>query len=96
MITDVPPSMSQNGRSSRYSFGSSNGNGDTPAQNGAAVINVDDYDSDSSNFAPPWVSSFLLDILKIWFPPLWNDDGHFSFRKLYLFGLNLVYLLFQL
>lgn len=53
MITDVPPSMTQNGRSSRYSFGSSNGNGDTPAQNGAAVINVDDYDSDSSNFAPP-------------------------------------------
>jgi len=52
MITDVPPSMTQNGRSSRYSFGSSNGNDDTPAHNGAAVINVDDYDSDSSSFAP--------------------------------------------
>ncbi|KAH1234325.1 Kinesin-like protein KIN-14E [Glycine max] len=60
MITDVPPSMSQNGRSSRYSFGSSNGNGDTPAQNGAAVINVDDYDSDSSNFAPPTPSTMSM------------------------------------
>ncbi|KAL5143064.1 Kinesin-like protein KIN-14I [Glycine soja] len=60
MITDVPPSMSQNGRSSRYSFGSSNVNGDTPAQNGAAVINVDDYDSDSSNFAPPTPSTMSM------------------------------------
>ncbi|QCD81841.1 kinesin-like protein KIN-14E isoform X2 [Vigna unguiculata] len=57
MITDVPPSMVPNGRSSRYSFGSSNGNDDTPAHNGAAVINVDDYDSDSSNFAPPTPST---------------------------------------
>ncbi|KAH1206026.1 Kinesin-like protein KIN-14E [Glycine max] len=60
MITDVPPSMTQNGRSSRYSFGSSNGNGDTPAQNGSAVINVDDYDSDSSNFAPSTPSTMSM------------------------------------
>ncbi|CAJ1941975.1 unnamed protein product [Sphenostylis stenocarpa] len=60
MITDVPPSMVQNGRSSRYSFGSSNGNDDTPAHNGAAVINVDDYDSDSSNFAPPTPSTMSM------------------------------------
>ncbi|KAK7386595.1 hypothetical protein VNO78_26928 [Psophocarpus tetragonolobus] len=60
MITDVPPPMAQNGRSSRYSFGSSNGNDDTPAHNGAAVINFDDYDSDSSNFAPPTPSTMSM------------------------------------
>ncbi|TKY58426.1 Kinesin calmodulin-binding protein-like [Spatholobus suberectus] len=60
MITDVPPSMAQNGRSSRYSFGSSNGNDDTPAPNGVAVSNVDDYDSDGSNFAPPTSSTLSM------------------------------------
>ncbi|KOM32029.1 hypothetical protein LR48_Vigan01g158500 [Vigna angularis] len=60
MITDVPPSMVQNVRSSRYSFGSSNGNDDTPSHNGAAVVNVDDYDSDSSNFAPPTPSTMSM------------------------------------
>lgn len=53
MISDVPPSMAQNGRSSRYSFGTSNGNDDSSAHIGVAVSNADDYDSDSSNFAPP-------------------------------------------
>ncbi|KAL9327288.1 hypothetical protein ACSQ67_007933 [Phaseolus vulgaris] len=62
MITDVPPSMMQSSRSSRYSFGSSNGNDDTPAHNGAAVVNVDDYDSDSSNFAPPTPSTMSMTV----------------------------------
>ncbi|ESW28346.1 hypothetical protein PHAVU_003G279200 [Phaseolus vulgaris] len=62
MITDVPPSMMQSSRSSRYSFGSSNGNDDTPAHNGAAVVNVDDYDSDSSNFAPPTPSTMSMNV----------------------------------
>ncbi|XP_027346242.1 kinesin-like protein KIN-14I [Abrus precatorius] len=53
MTSDMPPSMAQNGRSSRYSFGSSNGNDDASLQNGAAVSNADDHDSDSSNFASP-------------------------------------------
>ncbi|XP_029130432.1 kinesin-like protein KIN-14I [Cajanus cajan] len=60
MITDVPPSMASNGRSSRYSFGSSNGNDDTPARNGVAAGNADDYDSDSSNFAPPTPSTMSM------------------------------------
>ncbi|RDY12285.1 Kinesin-like protein KIN-14E [Mucuna pruriens] len=60
MITDVPPSMAQNGRSRRYSFGSSNGNDDTPAHSGVAVGNADDYDSDSSNLAPHTPSTLSM------------------------------------
>ncbi|KAK7346176.1 hypothetical protein VNO80_20691 [Phaseolus coccineus] len=62
MITDVPPSIMQNSRSSRYSFGSSIGNDDTPAHNGAAVVNVDDYDSDNSNFAAPTPSTTSMTV----------------------------------
>ncbi|GFP91293.1 kinesin-like calmodulin-binding protein [Phtheirospermum japonicum] len=44
--------MSQSLRSSRSSFGSSNGF-DIPSNSSYAISNVDDYDSDGSNFAPP-------------------------------------------
>ncbi|KAJ1388898.1 Spindle pole body-associated protein Vik1/Cik1, microtubule binding domain [Sesbania bispinosa] len=44
--------MAQNARTSRSSFSSSNGNDDTPVNNCAAVSNTDDYDSDSSSYAP--------------------------------------------
>nr|XP_016454320.1 PREDICTED: kinesin-like calmodulin-binding protein [Nicotiana tabacum] len=49
MTSDMPPvSM----RSSRSSFGSSNGY-ETPSHYSFATSNGDDYDSDGSNFAPP-------------------------------------------
>lgn len=48
MIIDMPSSMAQNSRTGRSSFSSSNGN----ENNYAAINNVDDYDSDSSNLAP--------------------------------------------
>ncbi|KAI3462271.1 hypothetical protein Pfo_018934 [Paulownia fortunei] len=44
--------MAQSLRSSRSSFGSSNGF-ETPSHNSFATSNGDDYDSDGSNFAPP-------------------------------------------
>lgn len=44
--------MAQSLRSSRSSFGSSNGL-ETPSYNTFAPSNGDDYDSDGSNFAPP-------------------------------------------
>ncbi|GMY39620.1 kinesin-like protein KIN-14E, partial [Fagus crenata] len=44
--------MAQNVGTSRSSFSSSNGNDDTPLHNSASVSYGDDYDSDSSNFAP--------------------------------------------
>ncbi|XP_042017385.1 kinesin-like protein KIN-14I isoform X1 [Salvia splendens] len=48
MATDMAHSL----RSSRSSFGSSNGF-ETPSHNSFATSNGDDYDSDGSNFAPP-------------------------------------------
>lgn len=48
----IPSSMAQNVGTSRSSFSSSNGNDDTPLHNSASVSYGDDYDSDSSNFAP--------------------------------------------
>ncbi|KAK7262798.1 hypothetical protein RJT34_30379 [Clitoria ternatea] len=60
MTSDMPQSMAQNGRASRYSFGSSNGNDETPLHNGAALSNADDYDSDSSNFTTPTPSTLSM------------------------------------
>ncbi|KAK7360418.1 hypothetical protein VNO77_02411 [Canavalia gladiata] len=60
MTTDMHPSMAQNGRASRYSFGSSNGNDDNSVLNGSAVSNADDYDSDSSNFAQSTPSALSM------------------------------------
>ncbi|XP_061355130.1 kinesin-like protein KIN-14E isoform X1 [Gastrolobium bilobum] len=53
MTIDMPQSIAQNVRASRSSFSSSNANEDTPVRNYASVSNDDDYDSDSTNFAPP-------------------------------------------
>lgn len=52
MTTDMAQSL----RSNRSSFGSSNGF-ETPSHN-SFTSNGDDYDSDGSNFAPPYVISF--------------------------------------
>ncbi|KAL1566700.1 Kinesin-like protein KIN-14E [Salvia divinorum] len=52
MATDMAHSL----RSSRSSFGSSNGLG-TSSHNSFATSNGDDYDSDGSNFAPPTPST---------------------------------------
>ncbi|KAF7809533.1 kinesin-like protein KIN-14I [Senna tora] len=49
MTIDMPSSMAQSVRTNRSSFS----NEDTPLHKYAAVVNGDDYDSDSSNFAPP-------------------------------------------
>ncbi|KAK6127578.1 hypothetical protein DH2020_038696 [Rehmannia glutinosa] len=48
MTSDMAHSL----RSNRSSFGSSNGF-DTPSNNSFGISNVDEYDSDGSNFAPP-------------------------------------------
>ncbi|GER47024.1 kinesin-like protein [Striga asiatica] len=48
----MPSDMAQNLRSSRSSFGSSNGY-DAPSNSSFAISNAEDYDSDGSNFAPP-------------------------------------------
>ncbi|CAA0821062.1 Kinesin-like calmodulin-binding protein [Striga hermonthica] len=48
----MPSDMAQNFRSSRSSFGSSNGY-DAPSNSSFAISNAEDYDSDGSNFAPP-------------------------------------------
>ncbi|KOM45338.1 hypothetical protein LR48_Vigan06g064400 [Vigna angularis] len=53
MTIDVPPSSAHSVRTNRFSFGSSNGSEATPLHNYASVSNVDGYDSDGSNFAPP-------------------------------------------
>lgn len=52
MTSDMQPVMSQSVRSSRSSFGSSNGF-ETPSHHSFGASNGDDYDSDGSNFAPP-------------------------------------------
>ncbi|GER37044.1 kinesin-like protein [Striga asiatica] len=44
--------MAQNLRSSRSSFGSSNGF-EAPSNSSLSISNAEDYDSDGSNFAPP-------------------------------------------
>ncbi|XP_004509479.1 kinesin-like protein KIN-14E isoform X1 [Cicer arietinum] len=56
MIIDMPSSMAQNSRTGRSSFSSSNGN----ENNYAAINNVDDYDSDSSNLAPSTPSTLSM------------------------------------
>lgn len=56
----MPPSGAQSVRTNRSSFGSSNANENTPLHSYATVSNGDDYDSDGSNFAPPWASSFFF------------------------------------
>jgi hypothetical protein len=53
MTIDMQPSMAQIVGTSRSSFSSSNGIEDTPLHNSAAISNADDYDIDTSNFAPP-------------------------------------------
>lgn len=52
MTIDLQSSMAQSVRTSRSSFGSSNGNEDAPSYNSASVSNGDGYDSDSSTVAP--------------------------------------------
>ncbi|KAI9113869.1 hypothetical protein K1719_015120 [Acacia pycnantha] len=52
MTIDMPSPMAQSMRTNRPSFSSSNVYDDTPVHNHAGVSNGDDYDSDSSNFAP--------------------------------------------
>ncbi|GLT82481.1 hypothetical protein SLE2022_008470 [Rubroshorea leprosula] len=44
--------MSQSMRRNRPSFGSSNGNEETPLHSSVSISNGDDYDSDGFNFAP--------------------------------------------
>lgn len=62
MTIDMQPSMAQSVGTSRSSFSSSNGIEDTPLHNSAAISNGDDYDSDTSNFAPPYVSRIPLEL----------------------------------
>ncbi|KAF7829094.1 kinesin-like protein KIN-14E [Senna tora] len=62
MTIDMPSSMAQSERTNRSSFSSSNGNGDTSSHNYAASSNGDDYDSDSSNFAPPTPATLSMAI----------------------------------
>ncbi|BBH08140.1 ZWICHEL kinesin-like calmodulin-binding protein [Prunus dulcis] len=62
MTMDLHPSMSQSVRTGRSSFSSSNGNGDTPLHNAAALSNGDDYDSDSSSLAPATPRTLSMDI----------------------------------
>ncbi|XLR50239.1 hypothetical protein S83_000911 [Arachis hypogaea] len=57
MTMDMPSSMGN-----RSSFGSSNDNEDTPVHPYANVSNGDDYDSDSSNFAPHTPSTMSMAI----------------------------------
>ncbi|CAI9110386.1 OLC1v1010396C1 [Oldenlandia corymbosa var. corymbosa] len=52
MTSDIQSEMTHSMRSSRSSFGSSNGF-ETPVNNSYITSNGDDYDSDGSNFAPP-------------------------------------------
>ncbi|CAB4288034.1 unnamed protein product [Prunus armeniaca] len=59
---DLHPSMAQSVRTGRSSFSSSNGNGDTPLHNAAALSNGDDYDSDSSSLAPATPRTLSMDI----------------------------------
>ncbi|PON82768.1 Kinesin-like protein [Trema orientale] len=47
---------------SRSSFSSANASEDTPLHNSTAVSNGDEYDSDSSNFAPPTPTSLSMAI----------------------------------
>jgi hypothetical protein len=80
MIFDTPPSGAQSVRTNRTSFGSSIGNGSTPLHSYATVSNGDDYDSDGSNFAPPWAFSFLLNMF-------WNFFSYsLMFINLFVFG----------
>ncbi|KAJ1380946.1 Prismane-like superfamily [Sesbania bispinosa] len=62
MAIDMPLSGAQSVRTNRSSFGSSNGNGDTPLHNYATVSNGDDYDSDGGNFAPPTPTTLSMAI----------------------------------
>ncbi|CAL9027433.1 unnamed protein product [Prunus brigantina] len=62
MTMDLHPSMAQSVRTGRSSFSSSNGNGDTPLHNAAALSNGDDYDSDSSSLAPATPRTLSMDI----------------------------------
>lgn len=55
----MQPAMSQSMRSSGSSFGTSNGF-ETPSHHSFGASNGDDYDSDGSNFAPPYVPSFSV------------------------------------
>ncbi|KAH7519779.1 hypothetical protein FEM48_Zijuj08G0073400 [Ziziphus jujuba var. spinosa] len=52
MTIDLQTSMAQSVRTSRSSFGSSNGNEDASLYNSSTVSNGDGYDSDGSNLAP--------------------------------------------
>lgn len=62
MTIDMQPSMAQSVGTSRSSFSSSNGIEDTPLHNSAAISNGDDYDSDTSNFAPPTPTTLSMAI----------------------------------
>ncbi|XP_059440538.1 kinesin-like protein KIN-14E [Corylus avellana] len=62
MTIDMQPSMAQSVGTSRSSFSSSNGIEDTPLHNSAAISNADDYDSDTSNFAPPTPTTLSMAI----------------------------------
>lgn len=74
MTSDKQTVMAQSVRSNRFSFGPSNGF-ETPSHNSFGASNGDDYDSDGSNFAPPYVSSFSSFHFLLFF--------QFSFFKLF-------------
>lgn len=61
MTIDTQLSMAQSFRSNRSSFSSLIGNEGSPLHN-SAFSNGDGYDSDGSNFAPPWVTCNYVNI----------------------------------
>ncbi|OMO83366.1 hypothetical protein COLO4_22572 [Corchorus olitorius] len=62
MTIDTLPSMAQSMRTSRSSFGSSNGNEEALLRSAGSISNGDDYDSDGSNSAPPTPTTLSMAI----------------------------------